>query len=212
MFSSTHSRDLRRDSLVALGALTLAGVVLALVRPSDALSPAAWIGRFEVARLGQPATLAFARSFEIPAASDGRATLRLQSDGGYQAFVDGLELGTGVFQRPIDRHDEWKLDGISPGPHVLSVLVTHPEGVASLRAALELPKGIRVVTDASWRVDDDAKRIRERGFSGARYPATFWAKPPVSSWVSSSRSSVRGTVSISRFDVSSRIPSRAATE
>jgi len=204
----------------------LAGVVLlgaiawaTRVRLLDEQGGAWWIGWFEKARLGEPATLAFAKRFSFPFPVPS-ATLKLRADFSYEASFDGIPVGVGGRKEAPGGSDVplevWLLEGpIAPGPHEIVVIVSHPEGVASLRLSLDAERIGRncIVTDPTWRVDDDAERIRERGFEGARYPATPWARPPLSSWgVSSSIRLVRGTMSISSRGVSSRIPSRAATE
>jgi hypothetical protein len=205
---------------VLLGAVLLLGAIVwsTAVRLEDELGGAWWIGLLPVARTGKPATVGFATRFEFPFEVPS-ATLKLRADRSYEAFFDGIRLGdgqpagSGPPEIPLEIRE--LLGPIAAGPHEIVVIVTHPEGVASLRLGLDAVRVGRncVVTDSEWRVDDDAERIRERGFDGARYPATRWARPPVSSWgVSSSIRSFRGSIGISRIGVSSRIPSRAATE
>jgi hypothetical protein len=206
---------------ILLAGVFLLGAIVweAAVRLNDEMGGAWWIGHFPRARTGEPATIGFVARFEFPFEIPS-ATVKLRADRTWEAFFDGLPLGSGRpagtgsrLQIPLEIRE---LKGpIAAGPHEIIVIVSHPEGVASLRLGLDAVRTGRncVVTDSSWRVDDDAQRIRERGFDGARYPATRWARPPVSSWgVSSSVRSFTDSVGISRIGVSSRIPSRAATE
>jgi hypothetical protein len=206
---------------VLIGAVLLLGAIVwtTAVRLDDELGGAWWIGHYPKARLGRPATIGFASRFDLPFEVPS-ATLKLRADRTYEAFFDGIPLGSGApagaGERPEIPLEVRELVGpIAAGPHEIVVIVTHPEGVASLRLGLDAVRVGRncVVTDSGWRVDDDAKKIRERGFDGARYPATRWARPPVSFWgVSSSVRSSRDSIGISRIGVSSWIPSRAATE
>jgi hypothetical protein len=173
-------------------------------RLADLLSGAWWIGFAAKARLGEPAAVAFATEFRLDGpAPAGR--LRIRTVGSGTLFVDGVAIGDGFgigdFAVPLQA-----------GNHELLVLLQHPEGIASLRLRLETPERA-VVTGPRWRVDDDLKRMEEKGFGGARYPATLWARPPVSSLdSSSSMSSWMGRAAFSRSPSSSRMPSRAATE
>lgn len=220
MTTSTTRADLV-GARVLLGALVILGAIVwsTAVRLDDELGGAWWIGFLQAAKTGKPATLGFAARFAFPFEVPS-ATLKLRADRSYEAFFDGIRLGdgraSGTGPSPEIPLEIRELVGpIAAGPHEIVVIVTHPEGVASLRLGLDAVRVGRncVVTDSEWRVDDDAERIRERGFEGARYPATRWARPPVSSWgVSSSIRSFRGSIGISRIGVSSRIPSRAATE
>lgn len=173
-------------------------------RLADPLSGAWWIGFAAVARRGEPAAVAFATEFRLDQpAPAGR--LRISTVGSGTLLVDGVAIGDGSgagdFAVPL-----------RAGNHELLVLLRHPEGIASLRLRLETPERA-VVTGPRWRVDDDLKRMEEKGFGGARYPATLWARPPVSSLESSSStSSWRGRIAVSIAPSSSRMPSRAATE
>jgi hypothetical protein len=173
-------------------------------RLADPLSGAWWIGFAPKARLGEPVTVAFATEFRLDRpAPAGR--LRIRTVGSGTLLVDGVAIGDGSgigdFAVPLPA-----------GNHELLVLLRHPEGIASLRLRLDTPEGV-VVTGPRWRVDDDSRRMEEKGFGGARYPATLWARPPVSSLdSSSSTSSWRGRAVVSSAPSSSRMPSRAATE
>ena len=148
--------------------------------------------------------MVFATQFRLDQpAPAGR--LRIRTVGSGTLLVDGVAIGdgsgTGEFAVPLPA-----------GNHDLLVVLTHPEGIASLRLRLDTPDGV-VVTGPRWRVDDDVKRMEEKGFGGARYPATLWARPPVSSLdSSSSTSSWKGRAVVSSVPSSSRMPSRAATE
>jgi hypothetical protein len=183
----------------------LAGVGIATkARLTDPLSGAWWIGLATVARRGEPASVAFATRFQLDHPSPG-SRLRIRTVGSGTLFVDGVATGDGSgigdFTVPLQA-----------GNHELLVLLRHPEGIASLRMRLETPERA-IVTGPRWRVDDDLKRMEEKGFGGARYPATLWARPPVSSLdSSSSMSSWRGRIAVSIAPSSSRMPSRAATE
>lgn len=195
----------RRLFTLAAALLVLAGIALAArARLDDPLSGAWWIGFAAKARLGEPATVAFATRFRLDHPSPGsRLTIRTVGSG--TLFVDGVAIGggsgTGDFTVPLPA-----------GDHELLVVLKHSEGIASLRMRLETPERA-VVTGPRWRVDDDVKRMEEKGFGGARYPATLWARPPVSSLdSSSSTSSWRGSDALSSAPSSSRMPSRAATE
>jgi hypothetical protein len=195
----------RRVLTYAVSLLVLAGIAtVARARLSDPLSGAWWIGYATRARLGQPAALAFATRFRLDQPAPA-ARLRIRAVGAGTLFVDGVAVGdgsgTGDFTVPLEA-----------GNHELLVLLRHPDGVASLRLRLETPERV-VVTGPRWRVDDDVKGMEEKGFGGARYPATLWARPPVSSLdSSSSTSSWRARVAASSVPSSSRMPSRAATE
>lgn len=200
-------------ALVLLGvALSLSALVASVrARLADDLSGAWWIGHLPKARLGEPATIVFASRIvlETPA---GKAAVRLRADRSYEAFFDGVRVGSGGGAgAPV--LDEWTLTGpIAAGTHEIAVVVFHPEGVASLRLALDGPEKREVVTGPGWRVDDDVERMKT-GFGGLRYPATLWARPPLSVFsVSSSTRSARGSADVSTAPASSRIPSRAATE
>ena len=202
-------------------ALVLLGVALSLsalaasvrARRADDLPGAWWIGHLPKARLGEPATIVFASRIvlETPA---GKAAVRLRADRSYEASFDGVRVGSGGGTgAPV--LDEWTLAGpIAAGEHEIAVVVSHPEGVASLRLALAFdgPEKREVVTGPGWRVDDDVERMKT-GFGGLRYPATLWARPPLSVFsVSSSTRSAKGSADVSTAPASSRIPSRAATE
>jgi hypothetical protein len=177
----------------------------ARARLADPLSGAWWIGFAAKARLGEPAAVVFATQFRLDQpAPAGR--LRIRTVGSGTLLVDGVAIGDGSgigeFAVPLPA-----------GNHELLVRLRHPEGIASLRLRLDTPEGV-VVTGPRWRVDDDLKRMEEKGFGGARYPATLWARPPVSSLDSSSSTSswkVRAAA-VSSVPASSRMPSRAATE
>jgi hypothetical protein len=173
-------------------------------RLADPLSGAWWIGFAAVASLGKPAAVAFATEFRLDQpAPAGHLSIRTVGSG--TLLVDGVAIGdgsgTGDFRVPL-----------RAGNHEFLVFLRHPEGIASLRLRLETPERV-VVTGPRWRVDDDLKRMEEKGFGGARYPTTLWARPPVSSLdSSSSTSSWKGRAVVSSVPSSSRMPSRAATE
>lgn len=178
------------------------------MRADDEMLGAWWIGRGVAASAGKPVTLGFAARFSLPLeVPSARLTLRADAEG--EAFFDGVPLGRCGGRGEASPTEVWDLAGpLSPGPHEIAVFVSHPEGVAALRAGLDADRIGRncVVTDSAWRVDDDAKRIRERGFDGARYPATLFGTPPLSSWGISSSRAWRGRVAVSKTAVSSRIP------
>ena len=196
---------------VLLAVIFLLGAVVwsTKVRLEDELWGAWWIGHAPAARTAKPAEVGFAARFGFPFEVPS-ARLKLRADRTYEAFFDGVRLGAGGGAGADSPLEVWDLKGpLAQGAHELVVIVTHPEGVASLRLGLDAERIGRdcVVTDATWRVDDDAKRIRDRGFDGARYPATPWARSPLSSWgISSSRRSWRGSVAVSNTVVSSRMP------
>ena len=200
-----------RAFLVAVLALSLSAAAVAVrARTGDDLSGAWWIGEYEAARFGAPATIAFGVRFPLAAVAR-KATLRLRARGRYAASLDGAAIGSGETEDLA----EWTLAGPIPGrEHELLVLVSHPEAASALRLALLVdgPEKREVVTGPGWRVDDDVKRMKT-GFGGLRYPATLWARPPLSvfSASSSTRSSI-GSAVVSTAPASSRIPSRAATE
>jgi hypothetical protein len=196
---------------LALGLSALAASLRA--RRLDDLPGAWWIGHSPTARAGGPAALVFGSRVSL-AAGAPRAVLRLRADRRYEAFFDGVRVGAGGGAGAPDL-DAWTLTGpIAAGEHEILVVVSHPEGVASLRLALAFdgPGKREVVTGPGWRVDDDVSGMK-KGFGGLRYPATLWARPPLSVFsVSSSRRSDRGSADVSSAPASSRIPSRAATE
>ncbi len=200
-----------RAFLLAVLALALSAAVAAVrARAGDDLAGAWWIGDYDVARRGEAATIAFGARFTLARAAPN-ATLRLRASGRCVVLVDGAPLGTSESRDLVT----WALKGpIAAGEHELLVLVSHPEGAAALRLALLVdgPEKREVVTGPLWRVDDDVKRMKT-GFGGLRYPATLWARPPLSvfSTSSSTRSSI-GSADVSTAPASSRIPSRAATE
>ena len=179
-------------------------------RTGDDLSGAWWIGEYEAARLGAPATIAFGVRFPLATAAS-KATLRLRASGRYVALVDGAAAGSG---ETADLVESTLAGPIAAGEHEILVLVTHREGASALRLAL-LVDGLEkreVVTGPGWRVDDDVKRMKT-GFGGLRYPATLWARPPLSVFsASSSTRSSSGSADVSTTPASSRMPSRAATE
>ena len=213
MSTSTRAPGAPARALALLAAaLSLsAGAASLRARLSDDLPGAWWIGHFPRARLGEAAAVFFASAAPLEAPAP-KATLRIRADRRYEAFFDGVRIGSGGGPgAPV--LEEWTLLGpIAAGAHGIVVLVSHPEGAAALRLSLAFdgPGKREVVTGPGWRVDDDVKRM-ETGFGGARYPATLWARPPLSSLsVSSSTRSWRGSADVST--ASSRIPSRAATE
>ncbi len=200
-----------RTFLLAAFALALSAAAAAVrARTGDDLSGAWWIGEYEAARTGEPATIAFGSKFTLAEAVPN-ATLRLRASGRCVVLVDGAALGTSESRDLV----EWALGGpIAAGEHELLALVSHPEGASALRLAflVDGPQRREVVTGPGWRVDDDVKRMKT-GFGGLRYPATLWARPPLSVFsVSSSTRSSRGSADVSTAPASSRIPSRAATE
>jgi hypothetical protein len=200
-----------RAFLFAVLALALSAAAAAVrARTSDDLSGAWWIGDDDAARRGEAATIVFGSTFTL-ARDSSRATLRLRASGRYAVLVDGAALGAGEARDLV----AWTLAGpLAAGGHEILVLVSHPEGASALRLALLVdgPEAREVVTGPGWRVDDDVKRMRT-GFGGLRYPATLWARPPLSVFsVSSSTRSSIASASVSTAPASSRIPSRAATE
>jgi hypothetical protein len=197
----------RRLFTGAISLLVLAAIAMATrTRLADPLSGAWWIGFAPKARLGKPAAVAFATEFRLDRPAPA-ARLRIGAVGSGTLYVDGVPIGEG--------EDSGSGDfafSLPAGKHELLVLLRHPEGIASLRLRLETPENV-VVTGPDWRVDDDLTRMGKKGFGGARYPATLWARPPVSSLdSSSSTSSWRGRTAMSSAPSSSRMPSRAATE
>ncbi len=210
--STPHRPVLVRAFLLAVLALVLSAAAAAWrARREDDLAGAWWIGRFEVARLGRPATLAFGARVPPGEAAAG-ATLRFQTAGSWEAFFDGRSVASGG---GAEASTTCRLPGpIAAGEHDLAVVVSHPEGAASLRLRLDFEGARRreVVTGPGWRVDDDATGKR-MGFGELRYPATLWARPPLSVFsMSSSTRSSSGRAAVSTAPDSSRIPSRAATE
>ena len=200
-----------RAFLLAVLALSLSAAAVAVrARVGDDLCGAWWIGDYEAARLGAPATVAFAARFPLAAAA-AKATLRLRARGRYAASLDGAEVGSGETTGLA----EWPISGpLAAGEHEILVLVSHREGASALRLALLVggPEKREVVTGPGWRVDDDVKRMKT-GFGGLRYPATLWARPPLSVFSdSSSTRSSSGSADVSTAPASSRMPSRAATE
>ena len=195
--------------LLALVVLLAAVVQEVRVRADDEMLGAWWIGRGEAARGGRPVTLGFAGRFELPFEVPS-ARLKLRADARGEAFFDGVSLGACGGRGAASPTEVWDLAGpIAAGAHEIVVVVEHPEGIAALRLGLDAERIGRncVVTDSAWRVDDDAIRIRDRGFDGARYPATLFATPPLSSWgISSSARVWRGRVAVSKTAVSSRMP------
>jgi hypothetical protein len=185
--------------------LVLAGLVIAVrARLADPLPGAWWIGFWDKARFGAPAELAFATRFRLERAAPG-ARVKLRAVGTGTLYVDGETVaegtGTGDLAVPL-----------AAGDHEMVVVLRHSEGISSLRLRLETPERV-VVTGPAWRVDDDLRRMEEKGFGGARYPATLLARPTISSLDSfSSARSWRGRADVSRVPSSSRIPSRAATQ
>jgi hypothetical protein len=203
--STTAGRPSARFFAWAVALLFVAGVVQAVgVRLIDPLPGAWWIGFYEKARLGMSTELAFVARFQLESPAPG-ARLKLRAVGAGTIFLDGRAIakGTGASDLAVP---------LAAGDHELAVVLRHPEGIASLKLRLETPEKV-VVTGPLWRVDDDLKRMEKEGFGGARYPATMWARPFVSSLDSSSSTrSWRGSADVSRAPSSSRIPSRAATE
>ncbi len=189
MSASTRQPGAARSAfLIAVLALTLSAVAAAVrERVGDDLSGAWWIGHYPVARNGEEATIAFAARFSLASAAP-KATLRLKASGRYEAFFDGAPVGAGPASGAVV---EWPLrHPIAAGEHEILVRVSHPEGSAALRLAL-VCAGARkpdVVTGPGWRVDDDVNRMK-KGFGGLRYPATLWARPPLSVFSASSASS-----------------------
>ncbi len=148
--------------------------------------------------------MAFATRFRLSGPAP-RARLGLRAVGSGTVLVDGVAIGEGAGAGDLAAE-------LAAGDHEILVVLRHPEGISSLRLRLETPEKV-VVTGPGWRVDDDLKRMERKGFGGARYPATLWARPPVSSLdSSSSTSSWRGRAVASSAPSSSRMPSRAATE
>jgi hypothetical protein len=209
--STSRPGRARRAFLLAVLALALSAAAAAVrARTGDDLAGAWWIGEYEAARLGEPATSAFGARFTLATAAPG-ATLRLRARGRYAASLDGAPAGSGETADLA----EWKVAGpLAAGEHEILVRVAHPDGAAALRLALFVggPEKRKVVTGPGWRVDDDVNRMKT-GFGGLRYPATLWARPPLSVFsVSSSTRSSIGSADVSTAPASSRIPSRAATE
>jgi hypothetical protein len=201
----TVGRSSARLFAFTVALLVAAGLVQAVrVRLTDPLPGAWWIGFSEKARLGVTAELAFVTRFRLESPAHG-ARLKLRAVGAGTIFLDGRAIaeGTGSSDLAVS---------LAAGDHELVVVLLHPEGIASLRLRLETPEKV-VVTGPLWRVDDDLKRIEKEGFGGARYPATMWARPFVSSLDSSSSTrSWRESAAVSSAPSSSRMPSRAATE
>ena len=190
---------------LAVTLLVLSGLVIAVRgRLADPLPGAWWIGFWDKARFGAPAELAFATRFRLERAAPG-ARVKLRAVGIGTVYVDGVAIaegtGTGDLAVPL-----------ASGDHEMVVVLRHSEGISSLRLRLEAPERV-VVTGPGWRVDDDLRRMEEKGFGGARYPATLLARPTISSLDSlSSARSWRGRGDVLSVPSSARIPSRAATE
>jgi hypothetical protein len=178
----------RGFALLAVALSLSQGAASLHARLADDLPGAWWIGHFETARLGKPATTFFIAHAPLETPADG-GTLRLHASGSWEAFLDGAKVAAGM-SAPAALQERRLVGPIAAGEHTLAVVVTHPEGVAALRLALEFggAKRREVVTGPSWRVDDDVKRM-ETGFGGARYPATLWARPPLSVFSPSASSS-----------------------
>lgn len=210
-------------AVAAGAALALAALAhRTLVAPEDPLGDASWIGHLPAARLGESATIGFAR--HLVAARPARLTVLLDAHGEVEFLVDGAAIplspaGAGPEASGLRRGER----ELGSGAHDVVAVVRHAEGVAALRlAAVVEEKGSgkreRVVTDGAWRVDDDAKRIRDRGWDGARYPATLWGRPPLPlgrSSASSGASSISpptSSLGTSKTVESSRIPSRAEAQ
>jgi hypothetical protein len=209
--STTRPGRAGRAFLLAVLALVLSAVAGAVrARTGDGLSGAWWIGCYPVARGGEAATIVFGSPFTLESAAP-KAALRMRANGRYAVLLDGAAVGIGETAGLVEQ----SLPGpLAAGEHEILVLVTHPEGASALRLALlcEGREKREVVTGPGWRVDDDMKRMKT-GFGGLRYPATLWARPPLSVFsVSSSTRSVRDSAGVSTAPSSSRIPSRAATE
>lgn len=173
-------------------------------RLADPLAGAWWIGFSDEARSGAAGDVVFARRFRLTGPAP-RAHFRLRAVGSGTVLVDGVTIAEGAGAGDFAA-------GLAAGDHEILVVLRHPEGISSLRLRLETPERV-VVTGPGWRVDDDLKRMERKGFGGARYPATLWARPPVSSLDSSSSArSWRGRAVVSSAPANSRMPSRAATQ
>ncbi len=203
--STTAAQRHARAFAVAVALIVVLAAAQAVrLRIADTVPGAWWIGYWDRARFGAPAELAFATRFRLDRPAPA-ARLKLRAVGDGTVFLDGAVIaeGTGSGELTLD---------LPEGSHDLVVVLRHPEGIASLKLRLETPERV-VVTGPLWRVDDDVKRMEKKGFGGARYPATLWARSVVSSLDSSSSTrSWRGSAAISSAPSSSRIPSRAATE
>ena len=213
-----HGAPARETTRARVLLLVLALIWFALasrMRFGDELGPACWI---EPPRMGRIAGKAagfvgrFVLPFEVP-----EAEIKLTAENSYRVSLDGLDIGSGEMAR--DELHVWTLRGpISTGAHEILVLVdSKGAGRPRLRLGLDGARVGRncVVTDATWRVGDDAKTLRERGFDGASYRATV--SETFSSWLaistaSSARRSWRGSADVSKTAVNSRMPSRAITQ
>lgn len=222
--SDPHARRTRSlaAAAAALALAASAAVHRAVVAPADALGDAAWIGHLPAARLGDPATVGFVRRVSVDRPS--RLVVLLEAHGTVELRVDGSVLplapaGDGPERGHVRRAER----DVGAGSHDVVAVIAHETGVAALRLAATVEergseKRERVVTDGAWRVDDDAKRIRDRGWDGARYPATLWGRPPLPlgrSSASSEASSISpptSSLGTSKTVESSRIPSRAEAQ
>lgn len=205
--------SVRGKAAAALVALSVAGAAgqAAWRARTDPLYPARWIGLHEAAATARPAEVAFAKELDLAKPLE-RPVLLAEGDREWAVLLDGRVVATG--NGPGIR--EFPLPGpISAGRHLVVASVRHPAGVASIRLRLDAAggKGIGAVTGRGWVADDDAARVRDRGRKGARYRATVWGRPPMSSWSASSVTRSLMTNGGSSNDAeSSRIPSRAEAQ
>ena len=150
----------------SIGVLGCAHLLFLLVaRRGDALPGAWWIGCLRTAREAAPAGLEFRQVFGVDAREPTR--VKLQSLGPYELFVDDWKVGAGAGGTV----DVFACEELPSGRHQVRVVVTHPEGVASLRLLVVNGTEPVLVSDGSWRVRDVTLQQGE--------PATLWSKPPL---------------------------------
>ncbi len=194
-------------------------------RRADDLGGAEWIGRMEAARAGKPATVLFSKEFTLGAAT-GPLRFDVRADRGYRWSLDGIPAGTGGGEAGAAVLDRWRLAPLGAGTHRIEIGVTHPTGVASLRARLLDLGGSggggekeMVVTGRTWEAGDDSGKPRD-GVAGSKggkpQTAAVWGKGPFSSLSAPARSireiSVSGSVPAGAGAESSRMAARDAAQ
>lgn len=192
----------RRDVLSARVLLAVVALLAALawwlpIRLDDEQWGAFWIGHLPPAREARAVTLAFGTRFDFPF-DVPRMTVKLRADRHYDLRVDGRLIGDGGGAGREAPLDVWNLEGpFATGGHEIVVVVSHPQGVASLRLTLDAERVGRgcVATGPGWRVDEDPARVLAGGVAAARFDATPWARAPLAAWgLVPARRTFRGTV------------------
>lgn len=182
------NRNILKISAMAVVLVAL-GLYESRLRPARLASAlptgtAEWIWAEDVSAEDGWVTFFLFRDFELGSAVPESATLAVQADGGYWAFVNQHAVGSGAYRERagLDSYEVARF--LRPGPNRVVIQVRSRRGIGGLLARLELGDQGAVVTDRRWKtfgryesavtrsgfVPEDVGRVKS------------WGAPPVGAW------------------------------